>query len=484
LSTAPRPRPTRELLALAGPAIASYLLNNFYRINDQFWIQGLGGDAQAAVGAAMYVVILNFAVIFLAVGGSLSLVARAKGARRPEEGDSLTRHALLLATGIGIAMAAVGAPMAESIVAPLGLADGPAEQAVSYLRMLYLVSIPLALAPTLDHLFLARGNSLIPMFLQILAIALNYTLNPILIYGSEAGIDAPGAEFAAGIARTLGIPAMGIAGAALATGIARTMTGVLGLLLLFLAYGVHPVGSGRPRASRLLAIARIGAPVAGSIAVYAAVYVAMIAFVLSELDPAVTAGLGIGFQVFEGVAFPCFLGVATATASLVGRSLGARDEAGALETVRAARRVGNVLGVLATIAFLVGARPVAERFSLDPRVQEETVRYVVVLAFSQLFVAVETINEKVLLGAGRTRPILWISTLGNVVRIPLAWLLAIRWGAGALGVWWAINLTTYAKAWLFRREVQKGEWLHHGLEAVPPAVPAGAPASHRIEDEV
>ena len=68
---------TPELLRLAWPASLSYILNNAYRINDQFWIQGLGDKAQAAIGATFFVQVLNFAAIFLAVGGTRATRARA-----------------------------------------------------------------------------------------------------------------------------------------------------------------------------------------------------------------------------------------------------------------------------------------------------------------------------------------------------------------------------------------------------------------------
>ena len=96
-----------------------------------------------------------------------------------------------------------------------------------------------------------------------------------------------------------------------------------------------------------------------------------------------------------------------------------------------------------------------------------TLEYVRILALSQVFVAAETVNEKVLLGAGFTRPILWIAPLGNVLRLPLGALLAFPVGLGSAGVWWAINLTTVLKAWLFRRRVEAGDWLDHALSTPP-----------------
>ncbi|MFT4980058.1 MAG: MATE family multidrug resistance protein [Myxococcota bacterium] len=45
-----------------------------------------------------------------------------------------------------------------------------------------------------------------------------------------------------------------------------------------------------------------------------------------------------------------------------------------------------------------------------------------------------------------------------MLRIPLSWFLAFPLGWGAAGVWWAINITTYAKAAGKGASVIWGRW--------------------------
>jgi MATE family multidrug resistance protein len=63
-----------------------------------------------------------------------------------------------------------------------------------------------------------------------------------------------------------------------------------------------------------------------------------------------------------------------------------------------------------------------------------------------------------LAGAGDTRTVFWYSTPWNILRVPLAWLFAFPLGWGAAGVWWAINITTYAKAILKAIATARGKW--------------------------
>ncbi len=143
----------RELAALAWPAALSYILNNTYRINDQYWIKGLGGAAQAAVGATFFVQVFNFALIFLAVGGTLALVARSVGARDQEARNSFIRNALLMGTLIGGSLSALVVPNVAAINQVIGLEGETAELGQDYLGMLYAFMVPMAVSLAFGVLF-------------------------------------------------------------------------------------------------------------------------------------------------------------------------------------------------------------------------------------------------------------------------------------------------------------------------------------------
>lgn len=468
---APREGPAtgiRALCRLAWPAILSYVLSNTYRVNDQFWIQGLGGEAQAAIGASMFVLIMNFALVFLAVGGALALVARATGAGDLELRARVIRHVVLLGLFLGGVLSTVGPRWMPEVVELVGLEGRAAALAADYLGMLFTCMLPMLFVPVLDNVLIGMGNTLVPLVTQLLSLTTNFVLNPVLIYGSEAVARAPHplvrpiAEWTVGLAEPLGLEAgLGLRGAALATAISRTGAVLVAAGVLTFHYRVRLVRFARVELGLLRDLIAISAPVSLSIALYAGVYWVMLEAVMEPLGPAVIGGLGVGFQVFEGISFPCFLGVAMAAASLVGRCLGAGDRVAAKRAVRNAYRVGTTFGVLMAGAFWFGGPHLVPHFTTDADVEREALTYVRILACSQLFVSFEAINEKVLTGAGLTRPALWISGSGNLLRIPLAWALAHRAGLGASGIWWAINATTLFKATMLQLVVSRGRWLDH-----------------------
>lgn len=468
----------RALMVLAAPAMLSYLLNNTYRINDQFWIQGLGAEAQAAAAASMFVLIMNFAVIFLALGGTLALVARSVGARDLEARDRVIRHALGLGLSLGVLLTALGVFGVPHFVPWLGVEGAVTAHAEDYLGTLFACMTVMVLVPVVDSALIGMGNTLAPMLLQLLAISLNFVLNPLLIYGSGA-VDqihvpwvGPIAGLASSLADSVGLEqGLGMRGAALATAFSRLVAGILGVVVLARAHGVSILPRGRFNGSLLRTMLGISLPSSLSIAFYAGVYWAMMNLVISRLGDPVYAGLGIGFQVFEGLSFPMYMGIGMAAASLVGRSLGAGRVDLAWTAVRNARTCALIAGGAMTAVFLGAGAPLARIFTSDPEVWSETVLYVTVLAYSQPFVALESVNDKVLSGAGHTRPSFLVATFGNLIRIPLSFALAVTLGWGALGVWWTINLTTYLKAGLLTWVVHSGTWAGRSLGAGAPGSP-------------
>jgi len=425
---------TAELLRLAIPSAVFAVLTNAFRAVDQYWIQGVGTEAQAAIGASTFVVILFYAAFVLIAAGAGPLVARAEGA-----GDALgVRRVLGASTGGALGVAAVvsaaGVLGADWIAWLVGL-DGPtAQEFATYLRVLSWTLLPLVFTPLVDQCFISLGNARMPMLLHAVSLALNIVLTPVLIFELD----------------------LGIAGAALASNLSRAVTTSVGLWLLTRRTGLtrQDVDLG-PHLRKVL---RIGAPAAMGIATYTLVYWAMLKTSISPLGPEVNAALGIGFNALEGFTWPAFTGVSMAVGSLVGRSLGAGRPDQAWAAVRLALPFSTGLGVLATAVFWFGGETLTGLFTQDPSVHAHATTYTLILAWSQVFVAWEALAEGVLGGAGDTRAVFWASFPLNALRVPLAWVLAFPLGLAAPGIWWAINGTTMAKALLKGWLVRRGRW--------------------------
>lgn len=432
-----------ELLALALPSMAFVILTNAYRSVDQYWVQHVSTDAQAAIGSSTFVLIGAYAVFNLTSVGCAALTARATGANEPARRRSVIGNALAAAAGLSLVVTALGLLGSDAAAGALGLEGASRTECARYLRAISLTVLPLALTPTVDQAFVATGDTRAPMVLQALSLALNAVLTPLFMLPEVFG--APG----------LGL---GVVGAALASNLSRAVSTGIGVVLLSRRVGLRLVDL--VPGVELPTILRIGVPASAGVFLYAGVYWAMLRTSISPLGAHVNAALGIGFSALEGFTWPAFYGISLAVSSLVGRALGAGDLDRAKRAVRLAYPMITLAGLGATLAFWLGGRWLTGLFTDDPLVHAAATQYAVILAASQLWVAWEALGEGVLNGAGDTRTVFWASVPLNLLRVPLAWWLALHLGWGAAGVWWAINATTWVKAGLKGLAVARGRWQH------------------------
>lgn len=428
----------KALLRFAVPSTAFVVLTNGYRVVDQYYIQAVSVEAQAAVGTSIFVLIVFFAAFELVAAGASPLIARATGAgdheaRRRVLGTSVA--AALLLTEVLMIVGSLGA---GTIADLLGLSGRTHDELVRYLTALSLTILPLVFTPLVDHAFLAIGKARAPMVLHGLSLAANIVLTPLFIHGLE----------------------LGIVGAALASNLARAAATGIGFVVLARQVGLRRAHVRFAAKDELMRVLRVGWPIASSTALYALVYWGMLETSISPLGPHVNAALGIGFSALEGVTWPIFHGLSMAVASFVGRALGAQDIDGARRVVRLAVPLTAGVGLFAALVFGFAGGALVSIFTEDPKVFLAAREYAQVLAFSQLFVAFEALEEGILGGAGDTRAVFWGSVPYNLARIPLAWWAAFGLGMGAAGIWWTINVTTWIKATVKGASVYRGRWLH------------------------
>ncbi len=423
------------LVRLALPATAFTVLTHGFRAVDQYFIRTVSMEAQAAIGASVFVLVLFSGLAELVAAGAAPLVARASGAEDPDARRRALSAGIAGALGVAVLVALTGGLGSGLVVQALGLSGRTALEADRYLSWLSWTALPLVLTPLVDLCLLAMGRARAPMLLHGLSLALNIVLTPWMIHG-------------------LGL---GVAGAALASNVSRAATTSVGLWWLARASGLRPADL--LDLTALGRVLRIGTPMGLGTVLYALVYWALLETSISPLGPHVNAALGIGFSALEGVSWPCFHGVSLATASLVGRALGAGDPAAARTAIRRAFPILSGLGLAAGAIFYFAAVPLTGLFAADERVHAAAIEYATILAASQVFVAWEALYEGVLAGAGDTRAVFWTSVPLNLLRVPLSWALAFPLGLGAAGVWWAINLTTMVKAALKAWMVRSDGWI-------------------------
>ncbi|MCU0722588.1 MAG: MATE family efflux transporter, partial [Planctomycetes bacterium] len=190
---------TVALLKLSWPFWIAASLEDLYSLVDLFWVGKLGSPAVAALALCGALVGMAFTVAVGIATGALAVVARRMGEGKPEAAFAATWQALYLGVGLGLLSTALAVPLARPLLALLGAEGEVLELGTVYLRTLALGAVPLFVTFSLTSALRGAGDAVSPMIAMLAGNFLNLVLDPVLIFG------------------WFGAPALGVAGAAIAT---------------------------------------------------------------------------------------------------------------------------------------------------------------------------------------------------------------------------------------------------------------------------
>jgi MATE family multidrug resistance protein len=251
----------------------------------------------------------------------------------------------------------------------------------------------------------------------------------------------------------LGLPALGVEGAAIASSIS---TALLVAMLVFwtLKLRLH-AGAWRPWSRESFALAgltrviRLGAPVGLTISLESTAF---------SISTAMAGWLGqealASHQIvlnMASLAFMVPLGIAQGAAIRVGNLIGAGDTAGMRRAVRVSIALGAGVMVFSAGAFTFLRHELPALYTSEPGVLALAARILPLAAAFQLFDGTQVVASGVLRGMGRPDAAAWVNLLGYYVfALPCAYVLGIVQGHGLWGIWvsLALGLTLVALAML------------------------------------
>ena len=406
---------------LALPAVASNVLMTVFASADAFWVgTRIGASGLAAVSTAVFWIWMVIALAEMVSVGLTAVAARRHGERRPAEAARIVGEAVVFSVALGAVIGIVGALNVERLFAVMQTPPEVTALGRDYLRI-YLMGAPLIYGYfAVDAAFRASGDTRTPFVLLLVSTLCTLTLDPVLILG------------------LWGAPKLGIAGAAIALLLTRSGAFIAGVVILA-QRGLMRVR--RVTWPTIASIARVGLPTALTGIMFSLIYVALTRTTTQFGTPALAA-LGLGHRV-ESWLYTIGVGFGAAAAAIVGQNLGAGrpDRAERAGWVTLGYATGPAC-VAAVAALLIPAQ-LAGLFTSDPAVVDVAARYLRIGAIADLTVCAEIVLEGALGGAGHTIPPMLTSTTLTVLRIPLAWWAAERWGVD--GIWWTISLTAAAR---------------------------------------
>jgi putative MATE family efflux protein len=372
------------------------------------------------------------------VNAAIALVARHTGTGAHRRGNYEAGQGILVSIVLGVLLGVPPYLFARPICASLGAEGVVLDLATTYLEVMSLGTITMFLLLQVTGAIRATGNSTLPMAVLVGANVLNVVLGVWWVFGG------------------LGVPAMGVVGAAWAT----LYHGFHGLRIRRFAF----------RWRTFKQILAIGVPGCGQWLVRMVAYVYLLKFVsIAATDgerTAAQAAFGIGLRL-DTFALFCGLGWAAAAATIVGQNVGF----GSIERAERASWIAVGLNaatmLLFAAAYVIFAEPLIRFLGHETSAGEfeAVVRigrtYLAVTSAGYAYMAVGIVLSQAMAGAGHTKPALWIEGLGYVVLgLPLTWFVAHRAAdlGGLRALWLAALATHLAVAIAYVVWFRRGTW--------------------------
>jgi putative MATE family efflux protein len=383
----------------------------------------LGSAAQAAVGVSEQILFM-FMVFIMATGvGTTALVSRAAGARDSSEVDKATGQSLALSISMGIALTILCLSLSSLVIYNAGNAPEVAARAKEYLQIYAFVLIPFSVNVIVNSAFRAIGKAKSPLVIILISTSLT-------IIGDYLTV-----------IKNWPVPGLGLRGIALSGVIASCVASLVALLMVSRSplrdslKQVFPLS--QLYAKRIL---KIGLPSALNRLSWSLSVFVLFA-ILRHCDKATQAlaSWTIGMRV-EAVIFMPLLALGLAVGSIVGQNIGAKQIERAVKAGWQVTFIGIAMMLFLGAVLFCGADFLAHSMSKDPTTIEYTRSYLRVNSLFEPFLALAMVLSGALQGAGDTRTPMWITIFTNwIVRLPLAWLLAINLHYGPTGVWLAMG---------------------------------------------
>jgi putative MATE family efflux protein len=436
-----------SILRMGLPSMFGFLVQHVYTLVDMWWVSRLP-EAEAGVAAITFVgnvLWVLFSFNQLVGPGSVAIISRRYGERRWDETEGAIKEALLLKLVFGAVFAAAGILLVGRLLTGLGAVGETHALGVEYGRI-YLLGLPVMYATyTIFTAMRGVANPKMSFVLMLGANVLNMVLDPVLMFG------------------WLGLPALGIRGAAIASVVSFVAVFAVGLGLFFRGrtnVRLRLRGSGSISVASMGRMIRIGVPAwIGDLSFSGARM--LITALVAPYGTAVVAAYGVGTQV-TAFGIMAVVGIGLGLSALIGHNVGAGKKDRAVRTGDVGAWLGG--GMLAAYGIVVAlaAGPVARLFFSDPAAITAAVPMLRIFAIGFPFIGAFIMMAQVFGGVGKNQPTMYFNLVHSwVLEVgPIGWMTA-GLGYPPEAVWWALTVAEILNCLAFAGYYRRRTWLDH-----------------------
>lgn len=453
----------RNLFVFMLPILFGNVLQSLNGSVNAIWVGHFLGEAAltATANANAILFFLIASVMGTGMAGTI-LVGQSLGAKNIDQAKRVVGTSISFVVVMSLVVALLGLTFSRPLMALMRTPPDALPLAVAYLRIIFL-AMPFQFAYIfLTMILRGAGDTRTPFKFQILSVALDIALNPLFIFGLGP------------------VPGLGIAGSAVATLVAQSIS--LTALLAYLYRSKHFLclhkGEGRylkPDRAILKSMVVKGIPMGLQMAVVSLSMIAMISLV-NRFGSQTSAAYGACLQLWNYVQMPA-LSVGMGVSSMAAQNIGARR----LDRVERIAMIGVLFNFLmtGTLVLLIYTfnRAVLNLFLPDAVSALPIAQHInAMVAWTFVLLGVTFVLSSVTRAAGAVVPPLVILFIALwCVRLPFGALLMARWGADAL--WWSFGAGSCTAMLLSVAYYRFGGWRDAHMLAAPAMTAADATAS-------
>lgn len=409
---------------IAWPSALEAVLVSLIASVDTIMVGVLGPQAIAAVGITTQPKFIILSVILSLDVGVTALVARRKG-----EGDALganrcLKQAIILSAMLSLVMTVFGMIYAREIILFSGAQSDVVKDATIYFQIILVGNFFSSLGLTINAAQRGIGNTKVSMRTNVTANLVNTVFNFLLITGH------------------FGFPALGVAGAAIATLIGNVIGFIMSVRSVLLRDSYLNILHNRNWLFDRKTV--VGIFKVSSSAMVEQVFMRIGFFSYTKI----VAGLGtVAFAAHQicmniiNLSFAFGDGLGIASSALVGQNLGAKRPDVAIIYAKVGQRFALVVSVVLFGIFTAGNTFFVSLFSSDPQIIAMSRPLMVIIAFTTLWQISCVVLSGCLRGAGDVLYTAGISLVSiGIIRPIASWVLCYPLGLGLVGAWLGLML--------------------------------------------
>ena len=425
------------LLSMSLPMVISMLVNSLYNIVDSFFVAKISEEAMTAL--SLVYPIQNF-INALSIGfgvGINAVIAFYLGAQDRRNADKAATQGLLLAAVHGALMTVICIAVIPGFLEGFTSSQAVIDLGVRYSMIAFYFSLIVNISLAFEKFFQAVGRMKVTMAAMMCGCIANIILDPLMIFGIGP------------------FPAMGIEGAALATGIGQTLTLAIYLFICFM----RPLGLNikgcylKPDSKMILRLYSVGIPATLNLAL-PSILISALNGILAAYSEVYILVLGIYYKLQTFLYLPAN-GIVQGMRPLIGYNYGAGEHDRVKQIYRLVLIMCAMIMMLGTVICLLVPDLLMNLFTGTQETIEAGAAALRVISAGFIVSAVSVASSGALEGLGKGGPSLIISLCRYIaVILPAAFVLSRLFGPS--GVWhsfWVteavtavISLAVYKKA--------------------------------------